>query len=263
MQYASSWGQVWTKKGWSGFREWYEEHQGEKIKGDRSVPQNIQYWPENSWKKYHIKYLIDTDRYFVFPRSSLTTMFTGQGTHMKVREHFLQVPLQLGSRVHTFRKLEDSTAVYDVFGEMEARVLKKLAPALEGYDLAVDLNAIKPASEIQEEYLLTTRSAKNPVLSFGREMKPHELNVIHNVPGHDIHLACTKDCTDVSYVRKLLKVHEKSELAYWYPIREYHFSRKRLITTSTKTDKRLSPGFLFKKALSVGNYAWNYFFGKK
>jgi hypothetical protein len=263
MQYAPSWGQLWTKEGWKEFRDWYGEHHHEKIKGDPEIPANIQYWPESSWKKFYIKYLIRSGRYFVYPRVSFATMFNEGGTHIKLREHFLQVPLQIGSREYQFKRLNDSKAVYDVYGEMEPPVMKRLAPFLGHYDFAVDLYGMKPVSHVQSRYILTIRQVAEPILTFGREMKPHEMNVIRNIPGNDILLAATRNCPDPPYLRKLLKVHEKQELAYRYPMREYHFGKEKLITTEKKTERSISPGFFFRKVSTMARYAWGYFFGRR
>ncbi len=100
-------------------------------------------------------------------------------------------------------------------------------------------------------------------MSFGREMKPQEENVVRQIPGNDIHLAEKDEFGKVPYMRKLLKVHHKKLLAYWYPLREYHFSGNKVIFTDKDPEKNVDASFLTRKAVSVGNYARKYFFGKK
>jgi hypothetical protein len=45
------------------------------------IPAYLQQWGPESWKKHFIHYLVDTGKYFVFPRISLTTNFEDYGTH--------------------------------------------------------------------------------------------------------------------------------------------------------------------------------------
>lgn len=258
-QYSPSWGQVWYRSRWEEFRDWYNRNKhippGEGI----MMPQNILYWPASSWKKYYIHYLIENDRYFAYPRRSLTTVFGGEGTNIRVKETFLQAPLWHGKKDFVFSSFENSAAVYDCFGEMLPGRLVRQAPHLAKFDLEVDLYGMKPLEQSGKEYVLSGRQARNPVMSFGREMKPHEENVIRNIPGKDIHLARREDFGKVRYLRKLLKVHHRKMLAYWYPLREYHFSGSRIISTGKDPEKHIDPPFLARKFSAVTGYAYKYF----
>jgi hypothetical protein len=80
MQRAQSWGQVWTDTMWKGFLEWYGNNSGE-IKYENDIPENVTRWPDSSWLKYYIRYIVKTNRYFVYPRVSLTTNFVDKGQH--------------------------------------------------------------------------------------------------------------------------------------------------------------------------------------
>lgn len=260
-QYASSWGQFWPRKAWEDFRQWYDGVEN-RIVSKELLPENIRLWPENSWKKFFIEYLIRNDLYFVYPRKSLTTIFGDEGTNIRFRETFLQVPLWEGKRSFTFRGFEESTAVYDTWCEILLDRLRKMCDNLPDIDFAVDLYGMKTLKEITNPYILTTRRCRNPIMTFGREMIPQEANVIHNIPGKEIKLGKITDFDDQGYFFKLLKVHEKKELAYRYPIREYHFGKKKLIVTNRSDNKMTDPAFLFKKTISTAKYAWKYFFGK-
>lgn len=262
-QYAPSWGQVWYRDKWKEFRQWYDENKDIKTGDGIVMPKNILLWPNSSWKKYYIHYIILKNRFFAYPRKSLTTIFSDEGTNIRIRETFLQAPLWHGKDTFGFSHFNDSVAVYDCFGEILPDRLKKLAPFLEDYDFEVDLYGMKPLERSKKRYALSGRSPAKALMSFGREMKPHEENVVMRIPGNDIHLAEKDEFGKVPYMRKLLKVHHRKLLAYWYPLREYHFSGTRILSTEKDPEKNIDASFLTRKAVSVGKYARKYYFGKK
>ncbi|MCR5357750.1 MAG: hypothetical protein K6E63_10170, partial [Lachnospiraceae bacterium] len=95
MQFASSWGQAFTTAQWDGFRQWYDMHSQDDIASD-DIPVNVSTWSDKSWLKYYIKYLVNTDKYFLYPRVSFTTNFGDEGEHMAGKDtvlNDLQVPL--------------------------------------------------------------------------------------------------------------------------------------------------------------------------
>ena len=55
-QFASSWGQAYTKKQWNGFKEWYLLN-GDMDLRSHDFPENVALWSDSSWLKYYIKYL--------------------------------------------------------------------------------------------------------------------------------------------------------------------------------------------------------------
>ncbi|MBR2274723.1 MAG: glycosyltransferase family 2 protein [Lachnospiraceae bacterium] len=142
LQFASSWGQAYTKKQWEGFKEWLrglEEKTGPSSRGTSNalaapaavsaqgnwadtgnprIPANVASWSESSWLKYHIAYLIEKDMYFLYPRVSLTTNFMSEGEHSREENQDLQVPLLMGGRgEYRFSEFSESEAVYDAFFE--------------------------------------------------------------------------------------------------------------------------------------------------
>lgn len=263
LQYASSWGQFWSRRNWASFREWYEKlalSPGDKSLG--KLPANIKLWPETSWKKYFIRYIIQYDLYFVYPRHSLTTNFGDKGSNHRVAENLFQVPLWLEKQNFHFKSLEESNAVYDVYCEMQAGRLNKLAPPLEGKDFEVDLYGMKSAEDSGKDLMLSSRKCSRPLKSFGREMMPHEMNILSDIPGYYFSLGAKGDFQEKNYFLKLLKCHEKKELAYWYTIREYHFYKKRLLTTDKSSKPWFDPGFLYRKIITMANYTMRYFWRK-
>ncbi|MGE6611542.1 glycosyltransferase [Peribacillus sp. NPDC076916] len=185
LQYAQSWGQVWTKRMWSQFYEWYiksENDWSEKV----NLPNNIQKWPDSSWLKYYISYTTKTNRYFVYPYISLTTNFTDAGTHNKVSNTSFQVPL-LSYEIEQY-KLPDFTAnslKYDVFFEQESIAVDLEIPK---EDICIDLYGYKN-NEKKQRYWLTTKQLDYKIIKeYTLQLKPHELNVINNLVGNGIYL---------------------------------------------------------------------------
>jgi len=262
MQYASSCGQFWSQKQWKSFKAWYDQNLGEKLSKNVMLPPNVLLWPESSWKKFFIKFLILHDKYFVFPRVSLTTNFNEPGAHIKLRERFFQVPLHFNKTEFNFIPFDESYAVYDVHCEILASKLKLLSGHFMDKDFEVDLYGMKIIKDITKPYILTSRSIENPEMTFGKEMKPHEVNIIENISGSDIYFGETMKCKDYNYMRKLLRCHEKEELTYFYPMRTYHFSGDKILATDSNTGSKPGAGFLIKKVLSMFSYAFKYFFRK-
>lgn len=190
-QRACSWGQSWTWEQWEPFRTWYDENN--ETVSLNNLPALIISWPENSWLKYFIKYLVEFDKYFVYPRAGFTTCFTDLGTHSKKEKKDYQANLQFGVEAFKFRKIEDSYCLYDVYYELNTDKLKQLNPFFKGYDFCMDLYGIRSLAKIENEYLLTTKKIKNPIKTYSRSLKPHEMNVILYNSGKEIYFGKKED----------------------------------------------------------------------
>ncbi len=186
MQVASSWGQAWTAAQWKNFRAWYANNP--EMSKEESLPAYLFNWNENSWKKHFIRYLHRSNKFFVFPRHSFTTNFEEPGATASTKGLF-QVSIAGGGHPLEFLKLDESKSVYDAGFEMRAECLKKWCPFLEKFDFTVDLYGTLPLSNCKTPYLLTTKEAKESVLSFALEMFPPVLNVINDLRGNQIRLA--------------------------------------------------------------------------
>lgn len=189
MQIASSWGQAWTKKQWTGFRNWYDE--GQKVNQDDVLPQAVLDWPESSWLKYFIKYLVVTDKYFVYPKVSFSTNFGDSGTHNPESDTSFQVPLVCsGIDYMRFPKMEDSINVYDSFFEPDEAILKRLNPELINKEFVVDLYGLKNLGRFNQAYALSNKMLLGePIYSFGLSLKPMAANVFNGVNGDYFHFA--------------------------------------------------------------------------
>jgi glycosyltransferase involved in cell wall biosynthesis len=193
MSIPSSWGQCWTKNQWRLFMEWYRNFNSNAILENLMVPSNVAKWPDSSWKKFYYYYLLDTEKYFVYPRCSLTSNFSDPGTHMMRKKHIFQRPLQYQRMNYKFTNVGDSYAVYDGFYELLPEKLNMLCPLLSQYDYEMDIYGTKPLDKVRKHYLISTRKSSQPLQSWDQCMKPAETNIIEGIKGDKIRFGETAD----------------------------------------------------------------------
>lgn len=196
LQYAQSWGQCWTRKMWTQFYDWYlENEKWEKI--DNEIPDFVLNWPDSSWLKYFIKYIIKTDKYFVYPYFSLSTNFSDAGTHNKKEQHLYQVDLNVFSTDYAFSTIENAI-LYDAFYERKDKFWGIDDHMLK--DITIDLYGTKKESE-GKRYILTMDKYPYKIIStYKLNFKPHELNITLENIGYDIFLYDTS--TSVEFKKK-------------------------------------------------------------
>ncbi|WP_051525994.1 glycosyltransferase [Butyrivibrio proteoclasticus] len=183
-QFASSWGEAWTKEQWQSFREWYDNTLAIDDKCD--VPEYVRNWSDSSWLKYFICYLVEKNKFFLYPKKSLTTNFGEAGTHVDKSNTNFQVPLQNGNIEYVFSTLDQSDSIYDAFFENK-RVNDILS--LEGMDVTVDLYGMKDIKLVNSRYFLSRKALPYKVIkSFGCFMRPHEDNIFYGINGNDFFL---------------------------------------------------------------------------
>lgn len=186
MQYAQSWGQVWMRNQWKAFKEWYNGNQDIFEKKEQGlIPLNVKQWPETSWLKYHIKYCIDKNKYFVYPYISFTTDFTDVGVHNPETNTRFQVPLQFGiKKKFNFCPFGEKALKYDIFYENQTMFRNMFE------DCDIDLYGIKQnTGMLKKRFLLTTREQNYKIVkSYALQLRPIELNVLWDVAGNDIFL---------------------------------------------------------------------------
>jgi hypothetical protein len=204
IQVASSWGQSWSRGQWSKFKYWLTENLRKK---EALLPQYIIEWGNNSWKKLFINYLIDTDRYFVFPNTSYSTNFEDAGTHASQTGMF-QVPLNLGLSQPILKKWSESNSVYDVYFELNSNCLKRMNSGLGKYDFTVDIYGNR-SLDFSSEYVLTSRRGLHVEKAFGAQMKPLVQNVVNDILGDDL-ILCRKDDLLPSEKDRFLELHSSS-----------------------------------------------------
>ena len=193
LQIASSWGQAFSAEQWNAFREWYEENKEKDITAD-NVPVNVSSWSEKSWLKFFIKYLIDTDRYFIYPRISFTTNFGDEGTHADKGVNDLQVPIagmrRYGQIDFHFSDTEESGARYDAY--FENMCLGSRLPEASRDETSVDLYGLKQSGSYKR-YVLSCKSLPYRVIqTYGRRLRPIDANILYKIEGHDFFLYDTQ-----------------------------------------------------------------------
>lgn len=188
MQYACSWGQVWTQNKWQKFMQWYKEND-KPFYDDEIVPLNVNRWNEKSWLKYHVKYCAETERFFVFPHISLTTNFSSSGSHAKFDDNAYQKDMLWGLKEWRLPALDDSHSKYNVYFE---NIELASALGLPENDLCIDVYGQRKNSA-GKRFWLTTKPADYKILkSFGLEFRPRDANVLAEIPGQIIKLYDTQ-----------------------------------------------------------------------
>lgn len=192
MKCAQSWGQVWMRKQWQDFMRWYEINK-EEFHLQPHLPSAICRWSAKSWLKYHTRYCIEQNKYFVYPYVSLSTNNSDVGTHVTESSTLFQVPLLFGRKC----KYHLNTSIkYDGFFENEnlAEVL-----GVPNDQLCVDFYGEKKNRE-KRRYYLTRQTCPYKLLnSYSLSYKPYETNIFQELYGNDLFLYDTKETFKNSY----------------------------------------------------------------
>ncbi|MDO8947593.1 MAG: hypothetical protein Q7U88_10595 [Desulfocapsaceae bacterium] len=225
MQLPCSWGQLWLKKHWLEFEDWYEANGDLILQDDHSLPNNVRRWPDTSWKKYFIKYMIENDKYFVYPRCSYTTNFGDSGQHHKWTKLF-QVPLVYGEKkIFDFVDCQQSMAKYDVFCEILPDSLSQLSKDFKGIEFVVDLYGAKEKHLFNKKYVLTSKPCSQYRATYGKHLLPIECNVISGIPGKELFLSRNEHVSEAVSVDIYLERQccNADEQLFFYNIDYIHF----------------------------------------
>ncbi|NAY91231.1 glycosyltransferase family 2 protein [Muricauda sp. JGD-17] len=182
-QFASSWGQAWTKNQWQAFMHWYDKNPD--IDEIEEVPSYVRSWSPKSWLKYNIAYLIEKELYFLYPKVALTTNFSDAGTHVGNDSTIYQVPLDYAEeKKYSFSNPKEALAVYDAFYENKTL---HIALGLKESEVCVDLFGYKNC--LDKRYVLTSKIMDYEIVrSYGKSLKPHEDNILRQINGNDFFL---------------------------------------------------------------------------
>ncbi|MCM1140480.1 MAG: hypothetical protein NC453_18075 [Muribaculum sp.] len=181
MQNAQSWGQIWMKKQWREFMNWYNLH-SEEFSQMSHLPKSICSWPKSSWLKYHTRYCIEEGKYFIYPYTSMSTCFSDCGVHVDKNNTYYQAPLVIGQ----ISKLRlEPTIKYDSFFECEnIYTWLKLNPT----ELCIDFYGDKN-NALNKRYWLTRKALPYSVLkSFALSLKPYPINIFMDISGVELFL---------------------------------------------------------------------------
>lgn len=193
MQFAQSWGQAYSKNQWHEFKNWLDNNDSMDLCSE-NVPANVSSWSDKSWLKYFIKYVIDTDKYFIYPRVSHTTNFGDEGTHAKDSVSDLQVMLSfVNEKKYNFSSIDESGSVYDAFFEnikikkAVSDKLKSLAVNAEQEDISIDLYGYRESTD--KRFVLSSKAMPYKVLySYARKLRPIDANVLLDCQGDELFL---------------------------------------------------------------------------
>ncbi len=219
LQSAQSWGQCWTRKMWEGFRCWYDSNSEVLIPAD-DMPSRIYSWPDTSWKKYYMKYLVENNKTFFYSYDSMSTNYSDVGQHNKIITPLFQVPLTHGKSVFKFGTVFESPS-YDVFFE-------RLGLHFDGKPVCLDLYGTKLKST--ERYFLTSKKIQAPIVySFGLTYRPQEDNFLNQTPGSDLYLYNLENINSLSFDESYIN----------FKLANYHavFSWRHALIYSIKTLK--------------------------
>ena len=186
MNCAQSWGQVWMRNQWQEFQEWYKTHQ-EDFSNRDDLPYSISHWPKSSWLKYHTRYCIEQNKFFVYPYYSLSTNNGDAGIHVGKKSVLFQSYL-MGTPQHEYLlpSFDDLDVVkYDGF--FEPKFLSKFLDLSED-DLCVDIFGLKTKC-LYKKYVLSTKMLQYKIVkSYDLSLRPIEMNIMWDIPGKGVFL---------------------------------------------------------------------------
>lgn len=186
MQYACSWGQLWSKAKWHHFYEWYELNKENDFMDNEKIPDYIKKWGSKSWLKYYTFYCILNNKFFVYPQNGFTTNFTELGTHNFDNTNAYQCNMYFNNENVKFKFIELNKAlnIYDAY--FENICLKKIM----NYDS--DIESDTYGSKLyfdNNKLLLSTKKYDYKILSsYSLKMYPVEHNLYYNIQGADLFL---------------------------------------------------------------------------
>lgn len=188
MKIAQSWGQVWMRDKWDKFMAWYEKNS--EFTYSEEIPEYLNTWPESSWLKYHTRYCIETNRFFVYPYVSLSTNFSDAGEHADVTVNDHQVELITEKKEYSFPVYHEDAIRYDEYCD---RYGLHTYLNLSEDELTIDFWGTKRKSSYKRYVLTTLPLHYKTVASFALSLRPIEMSVIYGLEGKGIQLYDTKE----------------------------------------------------------------------
>lgn len=186
MQCAQSWGQVWMKKQWFSFIEWYNKNSDE-FYNLTHLPKSIRNWPRSSWLKFHTRYCIEENKYFVYPYISLSTNNADIGTHYNNKTTKFQSFLLYGKK-ESFNL--NPEIYYD--GYFESEIIYKTLNKKKD-EICIDFYGEKKNISCKRYWLTREKHNFKILKSYSLSFKPYELNIINNNEGKELFLYDTNE----------------------------------------------------------------------
>ena len=206
IQYAQSWGQIWINDHWEAFKRWLQNNDT-SFRSAPCVPQNVSEWSDRSWLKYHIRYCIEENKYFVYSYDAYSTCFSEAGEHCWLKQNVHQVPMLYDARKkYRFAPFNDKygAVFYDAYFERQHLRISEV-DSKEG--VTIDLYGNKKITDYDARFVLSSSILDYKVVkSYGREMRPQEMNILCGIEGEDYFLYDTNE--NVHNHRKKNEVNE-------------------------------------------------------
>ena len=188
-QSTSTWGETFTYSMWKPFRKWLEKWDCNFDEVDTySI---IKGW-DKAWSKYFEAYLILTNKFFIYPYTSLSTNFSDVGVHTNEGQisNSYQVELIYGRKKYVLPLFRDLVH-YDTYAQ--CLLLKSKFPSK---DVIIDLNGNRENID-EARYLLSCRNMPYKIIrTFGMRLRPIELNVLQEIEGNGIYLYDMSEFSD-------------------------------------------------------------------
>lgn len=197
-QFSISWGQCWTRKQWSSFKQWYADEASSPVV-DMRLPELIELYGEKSWGKYFAKYIVNANKFYVVPYNPLSTNCSEVGEHSSIGNNTFQVPLAYGEhKRYSFPNMK-SAVKYDMFAE---RIFDDdmVIHGIPASKVCFDINGLH-RDAVGKQFILTCKKISNVecLASYGMVLKPIECNVEYAVDGDGIYLYQFEDVKDKLY----------------------------------------------------------------
>lgn len=180
-QTVCSWGEVWNERMWKDFTRWLESWDNDFQPID--MMDRIKKW-ERAWSKYYYAYMLQNDKYFIYPYQALSTNFNDAGgEHGGGNTSIVQVSLQQNNRDYKFGEF-DRLVKYDVYCQNKAIPLWL---GIKPEELTVDFFGLK--DNYKGRYVLAPfQLPYKRIKGFALCMRPWEMNVKNNIEGDDFYL---------------------------------------------------------------------------
>lgn len=190
MQDVSTWGECWNERMWNQFVEWRDSSSEEKIQCV-AMSSIIKNWTR-AWSKYYNAYVVDQNKYVIYPSVSLTTNFNDAGGEHGSNGNFVQVSLMNNEKIYNLPEYEQLEK-YDIYFN-NIKLYNWLG--LKENEVCLDIYGYSH-NEGKKKYMLTTKVLPFKVVkSFSLSMRPMEINVEENILGNGIFLYDT-DCREI------------------------------------------------------------------
>lgn len=182
MKVACSWGQCWTRSQWRSFRQWYAGKAQDDLEWDQRLPVAVRSWPESSWKKYFQAFMVEKNKYFIYPYQAYSTNCSDSGgTHIRKKTSTHQVTMPVMSRpkpTPLFPTMKEKVVMYDQFMEPCGDFVWE-ALGLSSEQVEIDIQGSKPFSLLKEkEFALTIKKSDQKISEYSFDFRPPEFNLL-------------------------------------------------------------------------------------